>query len=523
MQLAILHYHLNRGGVTQAILNHLESLATCGADARPQRVAVLHCGRHEGWPTVDGQGKPWLDSLPFPCQLIAVPALEYDEALDAKPETLAKAIAHGLVEGGFDLPKTVLHTHNHALGKNASLPGALSQLAQQGCRLLLQIHDFAEDFRPTNYRHLLKSLRVHSADELAAILYPQGPGIHYATLSGRDQALLTAAGVDQQRLHVLPNPVVEFAGLPAADEARPRVRNKLNLEEDARLVVYPVRGIRRKNVGEVLLYSALAGRETCFAVTLAPENPAELASFCRWQDLAERLKLNCQFDIGGSGGLKFIDILAAADAIITTSVAEGFGMVFLEAWLAGCPLVGRNLPEITEDFIASGIEYPALRDELRVPIDWLDEQLLREQLLELHSWACHDYNVDPPADAANQLEELLADGTIDFGRLPYLCQLDAISHVARHTEEARLAIATCNDGFDGQFQLALSSDEVIDHNARLVREAYSPQAVGARLASVYQATLNDQSPRQPEPIASGASILESFLRIDRLHPVRVEA
>ena len=37
-----------------------------------------------------------------------------------------------------------------------------------------------------------------------------------------------------------------------------------------------------------------------------------------------------------------------------TSLAEGFGMVFLESWLAECPLLGRDLPEITRDFVEAG-------------------------------------------------------------------------------------------------------------------------------------------------------------------------
>ena len=63
--------------------------------------------------------------------------------------------------------------------------------------------------------------------------------------------------------------------------------------------------------------------------------------------------------MGAPGGLEFFENLAAADAVATTSLAEGFGMVFLEAWLAGRPLVGRDLPswglpakpQLTERFI----------------------------------------------------------------------------------------------------------------------------------------------------------------------------
>ncbi|MEM9187229.1 MAG: hypothetical protein AAGB00_12110 [Planctomycetota bacterium] len=519
MQLAILHYHLNRGGVTQAILNHLESLATCPPEERPERVALVFCGRREGWPDAT-----WQKDLPFDCRLIAVPPLDYDSTIGAEPEALAEAIAHGLAEVGFKLTETVLHTHNHALGKNASLPGALARLATRGCRLLLQVHDFAEDSRPANYRRLLRSLRAHSAEELAGTLYPQGSGVHYATLTGRDRGLLSAAGVPVDRLHLLPNPVTEFRDLPSADDARLRLRQGLGLAGDARVVVYPVRGIRRKNVGEMLLHNALAGPEVCYAVTLAPENPVERASFDRWQDLSEKLELGCRFDIGVSGGVRFVDALAGADAMITTSVAEGFGMVFLEAWLAGQPLVGRNLPAITGDFAASGLKYPGLRDRFRVPTAWLQTDLVRRHVLELHTWMCRDFNREPPPETAEELDALLATGSIDFAALPSLSQAEVIGRVAQDREGALEQIAACNEGFGAARHLdAAGQEQLIEANAARVRSEYSPEAVGKRLAAIYRTVMADSPAEEVEPAPAGASILASFLSLDQLCPVRVEA
>ena len=54
--------------------------------------------------------------------------------------------------------QTLLQLHNHALGKNIGWTSFVPQLAQAGYRTLLQIHDFAEDFRPGNYQALLSGL-----------------------------------------------------------------------------------------------------------------------------------------------------------------------------------------------------------------------------------------------------------------------------------------------------------------------------------------------------------------------------
>ena len=236
--------------------------------------------------------------------------------------------------------------------------------------MLLQIHDFAEDNRPDNYSHLQEAIGESDPDRLGVAIYPQGQGVHYATLTERDAGILRTAGVAAERLHVLPNPAAEFGTMPSHDEARERIFGTLGLPPTARLVVYPVRGIRRKNLGEMLLLSALAPEGTYFAVTLRPKNPIEAASFDRWRMLAESLDLPCRFDIGspreeGGYGCDFKDALAAADAVLTTSVAEGFGMVFLEAWLAGKPLIGRDLPEITAEFKAAGMRFHSLWSEFR--------------------------------------------------------------------------------------------------------------------------------------------------------------
>ena len=131
---------------------------------------------------------------------------------------------------------------------------------------------------------------------------------------------------------------------------RRRLSDEFAVSADDRFVLYPVRCIRRKNVGEALLYGKLAPPGTVVGVTLPPLNPVAIPVYARWQQLAAEWELPCRFDVGVAGKLTFAESLAASDLILTTSVAEGFGMVFLESWLASRALVGRDLPEITADF-----------------------------------------------------------------------------------------------------------------------------------------------------------------------------
>ena len=48
MNIVIVHYQLNRGGVTQVIFNHLHALNRSLAGERWQ-VAVFYGGRHDAW------------------------------------------------------------------------------------------------------------------------------------------------------------------------------------------------------------------------------------------------------------------------------------------------------------------------------------------------------------------------------------------------------------------------------------------------------------------------------------------
>lgn len=472
MQIAILHHHLNRGGVTSVIANHLRSLATLPEAQRPERVVIFYDGQQDGWPA----------DLPSELSIALVdePALGYDAAgASAEPERLADILCERFDACGLQPGDTLLHVHNHSLGKNASLPRALEHLAGDGWRMLLQIHDFAEDNRPENYRHLQHAIGVSDPDELGEILYPQSPGIHYATLTERDAEILRTAGIAEERLHTLPNPVHEFGEMPSREEAKSRVFPVLGLPPEARLIVYPVRGIRRKNLGEMLLLSALAQDGTYFAVTLRPKNPVEAASFDRWAWLAEDLDLPCRFDTGGAYECDFKDTLAAADAILTTSVAEGFGMVFLEAWLAGKPLIGRDLPEITREFKAVGMTFDGMWDAL----------------------PCR------------------TEEPTDFGRLSAGQQETLIRRVATDKltrEEVANLAATAASAVDARF----AGRDLVEPNAAVVRVEYCLDRLGKRLGDVGAFERSDDE----APAAFyGSRIVKHFADPRRQYPVRIES
>ncbi len=514
MNLAIVHYHLNRGGVTRVIAAHLRSLSAVVADAPESiRVAILYGGRKSGWPDDLTDALPGLN-----VQLCPVDGLDYDDDAEPQSDRLARRLQRQLDTLGFTPAETVIHAHNHNLGKNISLPGALSQLARSGYPLLLQVHDFAEEFRPANYERLQHLARFNDQHGQASggTLYPQAPHIGYAVLNHRDYKVLHAAGVPQDRLDFLPNPVVPPGPLPDREAARQELERRFSIPRDALFLLYPVRGIRRKNLGEFLLWSILG--QAHVGITLAPLNPAELGFYERWREFARCHGLQAAFGTGEAGGLSFPRNLAAADRILTTSLAEGFGMVFLESWLAGKMLIGRDLPAITADFLDTGMTLHSLQSTVQVPIDWVGRDRYQRELFAAANGLLTAYHRPPlgPGELSGILDEKIQGGMIDFGDLSEPLQREVIARVhcnAAAAEEMRCANSRL-------WPIGEVKPEVIAKNRQIVEETYGVEPSGQRLLQIHTRLLNAAGPHDVIGLSDPECILGAFLDLTRYRLIR---
>ena len=411
MNIVVLHYHLNHGGVTQVIVNQLRALDRVCCRDDHVRVAVLSDGQVQGWPVQLASQFSTIEVILGTARRLRYDLHPVDESQQLASQLRAQLSALGCVPN-----QTVLHVHNHSLGKNASLPGALRVLAQEGYGMLLQIHDFAEDYRPRNYHHLTEAWATHDA---STNLYPQSEHVHYAVLNQRDYSVLTRAGVPAARLHHLPNPVVSNGHVSDRDKARQQLQRRFDIPTTVPFLLYPVRGIRRKNLGEALLWSVLGGPTVHVGVTLAPLNPAEQPYYQRWKQVACELQLPVHFEIGGTEGLPLDANLAAADLLLTTSVTEGFGMAFLESWLAERTLVGRDLPEITTDFVTSGLQLDLMYRKLRIPIDVIGRAVFHDLLQTSYAAVLALYRRPAPTseESVRMTAERTAEDTVDFADL----------------------------------------------------------------------------------------------------------
>ncbi len=514
MNLVIVHYHLNRGGVTRVIENQLAALDSVLTGDGPWQAAILYGGRRAGW---DEQLAGRLRRIRL--TLHELPELAYDHlrptGTECGPVGLLMAVMNALGTLGFAPADTLVHVHNHSLGKNAALPEVLPILAQDGYALLLEPHDFAEDFRPGNYA----AVRRLAA---AGTLYPQAPHMHYAVLNQRDRAILEKSGVPAERLHLLPNPVPGAGAPHPRADARAKLAERFGVPPDARFLLYPVRCIRRKNVGEALLMAALAPPGTVLGLTLAPLNPMETPYYERWKRLAADLDLPCRFEVGGPGGLTFLENLAAADAIVTTSVAEGFGMAVLEAWLAGCPLVGRDLPEINADFRAASIRLDGLSSDFRVPMAWLGRATFCRRFDAAYRRVLDAFARPVPTDLPQQIAAKADAGWVDFADLDRELQETVIRRVAADPSDAA-ELLRHNPWFSEAVQRTReNAAELIAANEAAIRGVYALEPSGRRLLEVYGQLAAAPRDGSPIPLADPQKILAQFLTPSRFRPLRSE-
>jgi glycosyltransferase involved in cell wall biosynthesis len=484
MRVALVHYHLQSGGVTR-IICHLQK----ALDQRQIKTVAL-TGRQ---PALQGGG-----------DYRVIPGLQYEA--DRPAISAAELAAQMRTEAAAALggPPDLWHVHNHSLGKSLVLPVALELLARQGERLLMQIHDFAEDGRPANYRAMLARMAGGRREVLFRLLYPRAAHLHYVVLNSRDFRYLREAGLDFSHIHLLMNPV--DLG-PLAEEVPAAAAT-------APLWLYPTRAIRRKNLGEFLLWAALAPEGTEFAVTSGPENPAEQGRYRRWQQVAEELGLPVRFEMVGPGGYSFIDLLRMADVAVTTSVAEGFGMAFLEPWLLGTPVCGRQLHEITSGFDEEGICLPWSYDRLDVPLDWLGRDRVEAAAAEGLQRNLAAYGRKPTRDDPDRLlAAWICEDRVDFGRLDETLQ----EVVLRRLVGSRGQAAFLRPGELPAADFLCSS---LIENRRVLGSRYTLARYGEAVEAVYRQVVNSTVSELDN--LDGEVLLDRFLAPERLSLLRVD-
>jgi hypothetical protein len=479
MKIAIVHYHLQPGGVTRVIENTLQAWEENGTEIE----AVALSGR--AYPG---------DRLP---DTRVVQGLDYTSPKDAvDPRVLTERLRASAKDALGQTPD-LWHIHNHSLGKNPSLTAAVSLLAESGERILLHPHDFAEDGRPGNYLSL---------SEVYQRAYPTGPTIHYAALNQRDRGFLAHMLKDSSSpVHLLANAVP-----PSTPFSESQEEKILDLPEN--LLLYPVRAVRRKNLGELALLAS-SHQDFHFANSLGPTNPEFTPVFEDWKQFGKELGLPLTYGLGEHTDASFPEMVGHAQSILSVSVAEGFGLGFLEPWTFGKGLCGRNLPDITSDFAELGVSLANLYDRLPIPLDCIPsvsqvKATIQSALTQFYL----DYQEELPEDGTEiAFQSMVENDCIDFGRLDERNQRGIIRSVAQSPE--------LQQGIQKHSGLEVLSGEIIDRNRQAVTEQFSLSSYAERTLNIYQELLATDNGTQCH-FANGQLLLDQYLSPTRLNLLR---
>jgi glycosyltransferase involved in cell wall biosynthesis len=471
MYIAFLHYHLLRGGVSLVIRHQAEVLKAAG-----YQVLII-------------TGEAPAESLDIP--LAVLPLLAYDsvralkEPAEEDPETLARAIEEAM-RSRWGRLADVLHVHNPLLRKNKLLLPALVLLQKLGMNLLLHNHDFAEDFRPD----------VYNAEQN----YPEN--CHYGVINRRDYSFLHRAGLKTEGLHFLPNAVLPMKYTKGLERHR---------------FVYPVRAIRRKNIGEALLISLFIPKGTTLTITLPPgPTSPDVPYYEFWKRVAKELSLPVEFEAGLRENMA--DIMGTAQAVLTTSVKEGFGFSYLEPWTADVAVLGRRIGPILSDFERDGIQFPHLYDSLDIPMAYLSPPLLRKKLEQILTETYAAYHLDVEGHTLKTLTDyIFSEEVFDFGKLDEEFQMDIIEMAASNAI-ARQDIFDINPFLETLATWDMHAQEdLIQTNKELVLLHYSMEHALSQLQMAY--TRVTSSPVQHR--ISKSVLLDLFLDPLKLYPVGI--
>ena len=457
MKIVLIHYHLKTGGVTTVLQQQIAALRdVCD-------LLVLTGDRA---------------AAKLPCAVVQIPALGYDRPGEHPPS--AARIAEQVLQviskkwpGGCD----VLHVHNPILAKNRQFLQLIHALHQAGINLFLQVHDFAEDGRPDAYFE-----DAYPAD------------CHYGVINRQDYRILRKAGLTPDGLHLIPNTV-----------------RRISLDDNCgikRQIVYPVRAIRRKNVGEAILLSLFFNRGQRLIVTQPPNSPSDVASYRDWVAWAQANQLPIVFEAGKKED--FASLLTASESVVTTSITEGFGLAFLEPWTAGKLLWGRRLDDICSDHESNGVDLQALYDRIDVPLSWIDATDYHRRWHDTVAAAARRYGHTPHDEVIRQAFAKATKGNIvDFGMLNETGQRQVLDRL--------VSDASSKDELVRLNPWLLHADDVtnastlVDRNREAIREQYGKDRYRRQLLDIYRRV----STRPVRQQIDKRTLIKAFLDLDR--------
>ncbi|MQY76818.1 MAG: hypothetical protein GH155_04230, partial [Spirochaeta sp.] len=514
--LYIFHHHLLTGGVTSVILKSVEALKSYLPEVdriylvtgKKINFSNLHLS-----PEVEVKVMPEIDYLEW-------------QKLSGQDRPPADSSLAGRLIREFASDNAIWWVHNYHLGKNPLFTRALLDIIYGDIRqkIVLQIHDFPECGRYENLA-LLESI-------VKSPLYPLSPEVQYVVLNKRDYNILITAGIPQNYLSLLENPISPYTPPHKNSNEKKKIKQSLSgafgasfpsFIPDAPLIIYPIRTIRRKNVMEAGLITHLMEEPVNLIATLPGISGSEIAYSNLIQKCFEQGLIPGLWGIGEkleAAGLSFEKLIEAGDLIISTAVQEGFGYLFINALQWRRPLLARDL-DILEDTKDLFSTFPShFYSKVTCPLSESD----RNNLIEGYTRKLMNLSGVLSDQRAKELifdiEELLAKEAVDFSFLTpdlqyrLLKQLDSVSFKDEVIEINRVLVEQAGELLYGSTLPGISSSA---REAELQRR-YSYRSYAAQAAKILK-RFKKGAPSEPQnhtrkTSADQKEVIRQFARLE---------
>ena len=456
VRLIILHYHLRPGGIRRVV-----ELATpfLAREIKAIDTVVLATGE----PATGNWIEPFRRSLmPVSVRPFIEPAFKYLSEQKKTGAQVAERIRNGLERllAQATPENTIVWAHNLGVGRNLFFSREVARAcADRGLKLISHHHDWWFDNRWHRWAEMRRA-GFGSLRAAAEAVFPTSQFMRHVTINQSDAAPLKRRM--GRRIAWLPN-LVEREKAPATSrvreahkwlcqvvQARMRemkmkvvestapqtLRENRNATRSSAFPIWlvPSRFLRRKNIAEALLLTRWLRPEAWLATTGGPSSADEAPYFKQLDSAARRHGWPlCLGVLQGDESRKptVSELLAASEAVLLTSIQEGFGLPYVEAAAMGRPLLARSLPNIAPDLHKFGFRFPQYYEEILIDPELFDWKAEHAKQAELHRKWRQGLPQAVRKFAGHPI--LLLSGQprpIPFSRLTFAAQLQVLQHPA---------------------------------------------------------------------------------------------
>lgn len=381
----MVHYHLRPGGIRRVIELAVPHLVRQSPQPITQITFAIGEAADRNW------SDPFIRQLPgIRVKFFVERAFSYLSEQRVAPARITAQIrgALGKLFADADSADCLVWAHNLGVGRNLILARELAAAcAKRDLPLVSHHHDWWFDNRWSRWPEM-RNAGFRTLAAAAEAVFPTSGRVVHAAINQADAAVLQRHF--GKRSVWLPN-LTELsppAPKPRVRAARNWLRQKLG-GNGAPVWLFPCRTLRRKNIAEALLLTRWLRPEAWLVVTARASSAGEQPYFQALERAAQKQRWPLHLGIlaGNESGKPSVgELLAASEAVLLTSVQEGFGLPYLEAAAAARPLIARRLSNIAPDLDQFGFRFPQSYGEILIApdlFDWSAERARQNKWLQL--------------------------------------------------------------------------------------------------------------------------------------------